>query len=110
MKATDIRGQIKPDTIFEDLTRNLDPFKKRKVGSLTFLVDSSPDNRVKIFIKYPGRKVLNRNLKQSRENSVHWDFLYDFLVIPEFNGKMLDERELTYRKILADFDEQNKQN
>ncbi len=108
-KAIDIRQKLRPGTIYSDLAKQLDPFKKRKVGAVTFLVDSSPNGKVKVFINYPGRKVLNRNIKKPRVNSVHWDCLYDFLVIPSFNGKKLDQKDLTYRKILVDFESHKKQ-
>lgn len=97
MKATDIRGQIKPDTIFEDLARNLDPYKKRKVGSLAFLVDSDPNEKVKILIKYPGRKV------RQRTGRIQWANLYDFLVAPIHNGKEIDTRLLRWSYLREDF-------
>ncbi len=105
----DIRKKIKPATLFEDLTRELDPHKEKDTCSVVFLVDSSPDNKIKILLKYPGRKVANRNLKKARANSVHWDSLYDFLVVPIVAKKETSEKEFTYRKMLTDFDEHKKQ-
>lgn len=108
MTAIDVRKKLRRGFIFEDLSKVLDPYKERKAGSVKFLVDSSPDGKIRIFIKYPGRKVFKRKLKQNRLDSIHWDFLYDFLVVPEFGSKMLNEKDFTYRKILTDFDENKK--
>lgn len=97
MGIIDIRQKIHAATLFEDLTRELDPYKKKPTTAITFLVDSSPDRRVKILIKYPGRKV------KERTGRIPWANLYDFLVVPKYNGKEVDTRKLQWRNLMTDF-------
>ena len=93
----DIRKKIKQGTLFEDLTKELDPYKEKPLNSVTFLVESSPDNKVKILIKYPGRKV------RKRTGRIPWANLYDFLVVPVYDRKEIESRNLQWRNLMDDF-------
>ncbi len=109
-KLIDVRSKIASETIFEDLAKILDPHKEDTLISNTFLVDSSKNEQIKIVIKYPGKKVKPRNLKRVNASSVLWECVYDFLVSPIFKCKEIPGNELTYRKILTDFEENKKGN
>jgi len=97
MAIIDIRKKLKAATLLENLTKELDPYKEKPTNSVTFLVDSSPNKKVKILIKYPGRKV------RKRTGRIPWANLYDFLVIPVYNGKELEANVLQWRNIGKDF-------
>jgi len=103
VKAIDIRKKIRSDHIYEDVVKQLDPYKKKPLTSVVFLVDSSPDRRVKILIKYPGKKV------RQRAGRIPWANLYDFLVIPVYNNKELPANTLQWRNLGADFYDHKKQ-
>jgi len=97
MAILDIRNKLHSKTLFTDLTKELDPYKEKETISKVFLVDASPDNNVKILIKYPGKKVKKRN------GRIPWANLYDFLVVPNYKGKDMDTRKLQWRNLMKDF-------
>jgi hypothetical protein len=109
MKEIDIRGKIKTESIFEDLTKAIDPYKTKHTNSITFLVDSSPSENAKILITYPGKKVQKRTLSRIAANSVLWQNAYDFAVVPVFKGQKQKIRDFTFEKMLRDFETQKKQ-
>jgi len=104
MKAIDIRDKLKSTKIYEKLTGQLDSHKNKPIGSVCFLVDSDPSGDIKIFIKYPGRKIAKRPLKRINSNSVLWENLYDFFAVPYYLGKEVTEYKFTYKEMLDDFE------
>ena len=53
-----------PDKIYEELVRALYEYRKEPERSITFIVEGTKDNPL-IAIKYPGKKVKRRKLKES---------------------------------------------
>ena len=104
--AVKLRDKIRSElpVFFEDLTRELDPYKEAKTGTHEFIVDGDKTGQVEIRINYPGRTASKRKLQLITANSVLWENLYDFAVVPYFKGQMLDIRDFTYRKVLDDFE------
>lgn len=90
-----------PKNIYHELAIALAPHREKPVCSVEFIVEGTMDKPI-IGIRYPGRKVVKRELKVKRNNSAEWANLFDFLVVPYIDGKA-KEQEFTFEKILRDF-------
>jgi hypothetical protein len=88
------------EKVFEELTHVLYPFRNKPELSMEFVVEGTLENPL-IVLKYPGRKLVERDVQGS--NAYKWGNLFDFLVIPYVDGKPVNEREFTYSKMLKDF-------
>lgn len=91
-----------PKKIYQELAKELSPYREKPVGSALFIVEGTKQNP-KVAISYPGKKLKRRKLKIIRSNSVLWANLYDFEVVPYKNGKRLDSKKFTFGKLFKDF-------
>lgn len=89
-------------SLFKDLTRGLYPYHEQPTGAIIAIVEGTKEKPL-IGLRYPGRKLVKRQLKIIRSNSVHWANLYDFEVVPFHNGKELTTEKFTYQVMLEDF-------
>jgi len=98
------------DDIFKHLAKSLIPYRKRKIGSLLFIVEGSV-KRPRIGIKYPGRKLRFRSeIKKPNKSSALWANLLDFEVIPFVKGKPGFSTQFTYTNLRKDFEDYKKEN
>ncbi len=95
-----------PKNIYHEVALALAPHRKKKEGSIEFIVEGSIKNPI-IGIRYPGKKLVKRELKVKRKNSAEWGNLYDFYVVPYVDGKEEKKEDFTFEKILKDY-EKNK--
>ncbi len=72
--------------IYQELAKALYPYREKPPGSILFIVEGTKRNPL-IGIRYPGKKLKRRALKQIRKNSALWANLYDFEVVPYSKGK-----------------------
>jgi len=84
------------ENIYNEIALQLAPFCDDETFSNEFVVETELDKPL-IVIKYPGRK------KIVRDGRIKYGNLFDFLVIPYIDGKPVDEKHFTYRKMLQDF-------
>ena len=91
-----------PRSLYQDLTQGLYPYHEKPVGSILAIVEGTKERPV-IGLRYPGRKLVKRQHKVVRSNTVHWANLYDFEVVPFDNGKELTTDRFTYQVLLEDF-------
>src|SRR3989304_5715675 len=102
-----IKIKIKKDReIYHELALALSPYKEEKAGSIIFIVEGNKNKPV-IGIRYPGRKLVKRELRLPRKNSVLWANLYDFEVVPYEKGREIETQKFTYEELIKDF-EKNK--
>lgn len=92
------------DDIYHEVAVALDPYKRRKIGSIEFIVEGTLEDP-KIGIRYTGRKLVKRKLKSKRVNSALYGNLYDFVVVPYKNGQEVESKLFTFENILRDFQE-----
>lgn len=95
--------------IYLNLTKGLYPYRDRTVGSVLVIVEGTKKNPI-IGLRYPGRKLVKRQIKVIRSNNVHWANLYDFEVVPFRDGKELTTERFTYQIMLEDFQNHKSQN
>ena len=89
--------------MLHQIAEALDPYKGLPEASEEFVVEGALE-KPEIMIRYPGKKVKKRTLKNPlRQGAVLWEALYDFLVIPISYGRELPFSEFNYRKIAQDF-------
>ncbi len=101
MKVIELR--IKDNKrIYQELSKALCPYREKNPGSILFIVEGTKKNPI-IGIRYPGKKVIKRDLKQIRSNSCLWGNLYDFEVVPFKNGKKIDTQKFTFEELIKDF-------
>jgi len=98
-----------PENLYKELSVAFLPYKEEPVGSVIFIVEGSLE-KPRIGIRYPGRKLVRRILKNPRKNSMLWANLLDFEVIPFEGGKECSSKSFTYSKMLEDFDNFKKKN
>lgn len=99
-----IEFKIKDDkNIYQEITKALCPYKNKKQGSTLFIVEGTKGKPI-IGIRYPGKKVVKRQLTQIRSNSCLWGNLYDFEVVP-FLKKENNNQKFTFEEIMRDFQE-----
>lgn len=102
--------QIKdPKKIYHELTAILCDYREKPAGSVIFIVEGTIEKPI-IGLRYPGRKLMKRELKQIRKNSALWANLYDFGVIAFENGKEIENNRFTFTKIVEDFYENKRGN
>ena len=95
--------QIKdPAKIYQELVQALCPYKEQPAGSMVFIVEGTEKNPV-IGLRYPGKKLKKREIKQPRTNSVHWANLYDFEVVAYQNGEEVQGNQFTFSMFMEDF-------
>lgn len=95
--------------IYQELTQALSPYKEEPSGSILFVVEGTKEKPI-IGIRYPGRKVQRRKLKIVKSNSVLWNNLYDFEVVPYEDSKELNTQGFTFEELTKDFKENKKDN
>ncbi|VVB59200.1 Uncharacterised protein [uncultured archaeon] len=98
-----------PKNIYHEIAVALDPHKNKPTGSVEFIVEGTLE-RPMIGIKYPGKKLIKRELKITRANSAPWGNLFDFEVVPYVNGKVSGSVNFTFENILRDFQENKRDN
>ena len=92
-----------PKNIYTELAKALVPYRRRKKLSVEFIVEGTLKNPI-VGIRYPGRKVVKRQLKSKRKNTAKWGNLLDFVVIPYENGKEVKTESFTFESMLRDFE------
>ena len=65
-------------------------------------MEGSPDNPL-VGIRYPGKKVMRRNIDSTRRNVIRWANLLDFLVVPYQNKRELNPQNFTFDNLIEDF-------
>lgn len=101
--ATKILLQIKyPRKIYQELAQALCPYKEQAPGSIIFIVEGTLSSPV-IGLRYPGKKLRKREVKQVRKNSVFWANLYDFEVVAYHNGKEIKGNQFTFSMFMEDY-------
>ncbi|HEV7702460.1 MAG TPA: hypothetical protein VGO63_03420 [Candidatus Paceibacterota bacterium] len=98
-----------PEKIYSEISKALLPHKEKEVASMVFIVEGSLENP-RIAIRYPGRKLVKRNLTYPRANSSLWANLLDFEVIPFNQGEQGNSKIFTYANLLKDFELYKKDN
>lgn len=96
-------------TLLKHLAETLIPLREKPVGSCLFVVEGTL-KAPRVGIRYPGRKLKKRELKNPRKNSVLWANLLDFEVVPFENGKEESSKTFTYVNLLSDFEVYKKEN
>lgn len=101
--ARKILLQIKnPDKIYHELTNALCPYREKPAGSVLFIVEGTKEKPI-IGLRYPGKKLRKREVKQVRKNSALWANLYDFEVVAYKNGKEVQGNQFTFSIFMEDF-------
>ncbi len=95
------------EDIYHIISTELEPYKENPTYSMEFIVEGTLLEPI-IGIRYPGKKVKNRNLANSPRIKYNWANLFDFKVIPYFEGREIDETSFTYENILKDFEKNKK--
>ncbi|MBU5537658.1 MAG: hypothetical protein QW818_03025 [Candidatus Aenigmatarchaeota archaeon] len=95
--------------IYHELALALIPHRNKPVCSVEFIVEGTKEKPI-IGIRYPGRKVVKRELKVKRADFAEWGNLLDFVVVPYIDGKEAKEQDFTFEKILKDFEENKRDN
>lgn len=98
-----------PKKIYQELANTLSLYKEEPQGSILFIVEGTKKSPI-IGLRYPGKKLRKRVLKQIRKNSALWSNLYDFEVVPYKNGKEIKTFNFTFEKLMKDFQENKKNN
>jgi len=93
--------------VFEHLTNALLPYHTKAVGSYLFIVEGTL-TKPRIGIRYPGRKLIKREIINPRINSIHWANLFDFEVVPFEKWKEGSSVNFTYANLLKDFEAHKK--
>jgi len=93
--------------IYSEIVKSLVLHHDKPAYSIEFIVEGTKDKPL-VAIRYPGRKLKRRKLKRPNSKSALWANLFDFVVIPYFNGKAIKEGEFTFEKILRDFQDNKK--
>jgi hypothetical protein len=102
--------QIKdPKKIYQELTGILCNYREKPAGSIIFIVEGSIEKPV-IGLRYPGKKLRKRELKQIRKNSALWANLYDFEVVAFKDDKEIEGNQFTFTKLVDDFYENKRGN
>lgn len=92
------------EAVFKQLAEVLVPLREKEQCSQLFIVEGMLANP-RIGIRYPGRKLVQRALKNpKRKGAVLWANLLDFEVVPFVKGKEQSSRLFTYRNLLKDFE------
>lgn len=92
----------KPIRIYQELTETLCPHREKPAGSIIFIVEGTKQKPV-IGLRYPGKKLRKREIKQIRKNSALWANLYDFEVVAYKGGKKDKENQFTFSGFMEDF-------
>jgi len=87
---------------YHELALILIPHREREQLSVEFIVEGSPDNPL-VGIRYPGKKVMRRNIDSTRRNVIRWANLLDFLVVPYQNKRELNPQNFTFDNLIEDF-------
>ncbi len=95
--------------IYQELTKTLSKYRQKPQGSILFIVEGTKAYPI-IGIRYPGKKVKQRNLKKPNKNSALWANLYDFEVVPFEKRKEINTQKFTFQEMLKDFQETKKKN
>lgn len=95
--------------IYQEVVATLYPYINKKQGSLIFIVEGTPKRPI-VGIRYPGKKVMKRNLNKPNKNSPLWANLYDFEVVPFEKGKEVKTRKFTFEELMKDFQENKREN
>lgn len=90
------------DNIYQEVARNLYPYRTSEMGSVLFIVEGTEEERI-VGLRYPGRKVSRRELVRPNRNSNLWSNLYDFEVVPFENNEEIPTANFTWDRILVDF-------
>ena len=98
-----------PQKIYQELAETLSPYRKRPAGSVLFIVEGTKKNPV-IGLRYPGKKLRKREVKQLRKNSVLWANLYDFEVVAYKGGWEDKGNQFTFSVFMEDFYKNKKGN
>lgn len=88
--------------IYKELTKKLCLYKEKPQGSILFIVEGTKNKPI-IGLRYPGKKLKKRVLRQIRKNSALWANLYDFEVVPYFKGKQFETSKFTFDTLMRDF-------
>lgn len=92
----------KPKRIYQELISVLCHRREKPAGSVIFIVEGSISKPI-VGLRYPGRKLRKRELKQVRKNSALWANLYDFEVVAYDNGREVKGNQFTFTKLVQDF-------
>ena len=88
--------------VYKQLAQVLPSFRDELVCSCLFIVEGSLKHP-RIGLRYPGRKLKQRILKNPRKNSMLWANLLDFEVVPFESEKEESSKTFTYVNLLKDF-------
>lgn len=101
--AKKILLQIKnPEKIYHELARALCSHREEPAGSSLFIVEGTKEKPI-IGLRYPGKKLRKREVKQVRKNSALWANLYDFEVVAHKDGKEVQGNQFTFSTFMEDF-------
>ncbi len=90
------------EKIYQELASRLCLYREELPGSIIFIVEGTKDKPI-IGIRYPGKKLRKRVVKQIRVNSALWANLYDFEVVVYKNGKEIKGNKFTFSTMMEDF-------
>jgi hypothetical protein len=93
--------------LYQELAETMCQYREKPIASVVFIVEGTIEKPI-IGLRYPGKKLQKRIVKQIRKNSVLWANLYDFEVVAYKNGKKIKNNQFTLSSIMEDFHENKK--